>query len=38
LEGGGRVTVLIDLQPEDLNSMAISRNLNLRPVIKAMVT
>jgi hypothetical protein len=37
LEGGGKVTVLIDLQPEDLNSIAISRNLNLRPVIKAMV-
>jgi hypothetical protein len=37
LEGGGQVTVLIDLQPEDLNSIAISRNLNLRPVIKAMV-
>jgi hypothetical protein len=37
LEGGGQVTVLIDLQPEDLNSIAISRNLNLRPVIKARV-
>ena len=37
LEGGGQVTVLIDLQPENLNSIAISRNLNLRPVIKAMV-
>ena len=35
LEGGGQVTVLIDLQPEDLNSIAISRSLNLRPVIKA---
>jgi len=37
LEDGGQVTVLIDLQPEDLNSIAISRSLNLRPVIKAMV-
>ena len=37
LESDGQVTVLIDLQPEDLNSIAISRNLNLRPVIKAMV-
>lgn len=37
LEGGGQVTVLIDLQPEDLNSIAISRSLNLRPVIKAIV-
>ncbi len=38
LESGGQVTVLIDLQPEDLNSIAISRNLNLRPVIKAVVS
>ena len=37
LEEGGQVTVLIDLQPEDLNSIAISRSLNLRPVIKAIV-
>jgi hypothetical protein len=37
LDDGGQVTVLIDLQPEDLNSIAISRSLNLRPVIKAMV-
>jgi hypothetical protein len=37
LEGGGQVTVLIDLQPEYLNSIAISRSLNLRPVIKAIV-
>jgi len=36
LESGGQVTVLIDLQP-DLNSIAISRSLNLRPVIKAIV-
>ena len=35
LEGGGQVTVLIDLQPEDLNAIAISQSLNLRPVIKA---
>jgi len=38
LEDGGQMTVLIDLQPEDLNSIAISRSLNLRPVIKAVVT
>jgi hypothetical protein len=37
LEGGGQVTVLIDLQPEDLNAIAISQSLNLRPVIKAVV-
>lgn len=37
LEGGGQVTVLIDLQPEDLNAIAISQSLNLRPVIKAIV-
>ncbi len=35
LEGGGQVTVLIDLQPEDLNTIAISQSLNLRPVIKS---
>jgi len=38
LESGGQVTVLVDLQPEDLNSIAISRSLNLRPVIKAVVS
>ena len=38
LEDGGQITVLIDLQPEDLNSIAISQSLNLRPVIKAIVT
>jgi hypothetical protein len=38
LESGGQVTVLIDLQPEDLNSIAISQSLNLRPVIKAVVS
>jgi len=37
LEGGGQVTVLIDLQPDDLNTIAISQSLNLRPVIKATV-
>jgi hypothetical protein len=37
LESSGEVTVLIDLQPEDLNSIAISKSLNLRPVIKAVV-
>jgi hypothetical protein len=37
LEGGGQVTVLIDLQPNDMNAIAISHNLNLRPVIKATV-
>ncbi|MCW4046337.1 MAG: DUF4382 domain-containing protein [Candidatus Bathyarchaeota archaeon] len=37
LEDGGQVTVLIDLQPDDLNSIAISHSLNLRPVIKAVV-
>jgi hypothetical protein len=37
LEDGGQITVLIDLQPEDLKSIAISRSLNLRPVIKAVV-
>ena len=37
LEGGGQVTVLIDLQPDDLNAIAISQSLNLRPVVKAVV-
>ena len=37
LEGGGQVTVLIDLQPDSLNSIAISQSLNLRPVVKAIV-
>ena len=37
LEGGGQVTVLIDLQPDDLNAIAISHSLNLKPVIKATV-
>jgi len=37
IESDGQVTVLIDLQPEDLNAIAISHSLNLRPVIKAIV-
>jgi hypothetical protein len=37
LESGGQLTVLIDLQPEDQNSIAISQSLNLRPVVKAVV-
>lgn len=37
VESGGSTTVLIDLQPNDLKSIAISHNLNLRPVIRAMV-
>ena len=37
LESGGQVTVLIDLQPDDINSIAVSHSLNLRPVIKAIV-
>ena len=38
LEEGGQVTVLIDLQPDDTNAIAISHSLNLRPVIKAIIT
>jgi hypothetical protein len=37
LDDSGQITILIDLQPEDLNSIAISQSLNLRPVIKAVV-
>ena len=37
LEGGGQVSILIDLQPDDLKTIAISHSLNLRPVIKATV-
>jgi hypothetical protein len=37
LEAGSAVTVLIDIQPDDLNSIAVSHSLNLRPVIKAIV-
>jgi len=38
LESGSQFTVLIDLQPDDVNSIAVSHSLNLRPVIKAVVT
>jgi hypothetical protein len=37
LEAEGQVTVIIDLQPEDMETIAISHSLNLRPVIKAIV-
>ena len=37
LEAEGQVTVLIDLQPENMETIDISQSLNLRPVIKAMV-
>jgi hypothetical protein len=37
MERGGSITVLIDLQPNNLKSIAISHSLNLRPVIKARV-
>ncbi len=37
LQSEGKVTVLIDLQPDDLNAIAISHSLNLRPVVKAVV-
>ena len=37
LEDGEQMTVLIDLEPEDLNAIAVSQSLNLRPVIKAVV-
>lgn len=36
LGSGGQITVLIDLQP-DMNSIAISQSLNLRPVVRATV-
>jgi hypothetical protein len=38
LESGGQVTVLIDLQPNDHSSIAVSHSLNLRPVVKAVVS
>ncbi len=38
LKDEGQVTVLIDLQPDDANTIAISQSLNLRPVIRAVVT
>ena len=37
MEPNGYITVLVDLQPDDLKSIAVSRNLNLRPVIRARV-
>lgn len=37
IDAGGQITVLIDLQPDDLNSIAVSKSMNLRPVIKAVV-
>lgn len=37
LEADGQVTVLIDLQPENMETIAINHSLNLRPVIKAIV-
>lgn len=35
MKADGSITVLIDLQPDDLKSIAVSHNLNLRPVIRA---
>jgi len=37
MESEGSVTVIIDLQPDDLKTIAISQTLNLRPVIRAVV-
>lgn len=37
MESEGSITVLIDLQPENYKSIAISHSLNLRPVIKAII-
>ena len=37
IDAGGQITVLIDLQPDDLKSIAVSKSMNLRPVIKAVV-
>ncbi len=37
IESESSITVLIDLQPENLETIAISHSLNLRPVIKAVV-
>jgi len=37
MKAEGSITVLIDLQPDDLKSIAVSRKLNLRPVIRARV-
>jgi len=35
MKADGSIIVLIDLQPDDLKSIAVSHNLNLRPVIRA---
>ena len=37
IESNGSTTVLIDLQPESLDSIAISNSTNLRPVIIAII-
>ena len=37
MESEGSVAVIIDLQPTDLETIAISHSLNLRPVIRAVV-
>ncbi len=37
MESESSITVLLDLQPQDLEAIAISHSLNLRPVIKAVV-
>jgi len=37
MEAEGTITILIDLQPDDIKTIAISHNLNLRPVVKATV-
>jgi len=37
MESESSITVLIDLQPDDQETIAISHSLNLRPVIKAVV-
>jgi hypothetical protein len=38
LEGEEQTTVLIDLEPYEVSSIAISQSLNLRPVVKAVVS
>ena len=38
LEPNGDTTVLIDLEPVDITSIATSHSLNLRPVIKSVIT
>jgi len=37
MESSGSITVIIDLQPDDIKSIAVSHNLNLRPVVRAIV-